>query len=280
MRELKKEDNSSWKLIVIYLVLIIGLIAMVGPFLWMVSTSFKSTKAIFQFPPDWIPDQPTFLHYQKLFATLDFLTPLKNTVIVAISITFFSLLICAMAGYAFAKFAFPGRDKIFIGLLGTLMVPGQITMIPVFLLLSKLNLLNTYLGLILPGVASAFSIFFMRQFIKTIPDELLEAARIDGASETYIFLKIILPLCKPALATLGIFNFTGSWNSFLWPLIIATTEKMYTLPVAIANLGGQYETDYGLQMAGAVVVVLPIIIVFLFAQKYFIQGITLSGLKG
>ena len=146
--------------------------------------------------------------------------------------------------------------------------------------MNKLRLLNSYPGLILPGLASAFSIFFMRQFIRTIPDELLEAARIDGASERYIFFKIVLPLCKPALATLGIFNFTGSWNSFLWPLIIASSEKMYTLPVAIANLGGQYQTDYGLQMAGAVVVIVPIIIVFLFAQKYFIKGITLSGLKG
>ena len=275
-----KEQQILWKLIIVYLVLVIGLVAMIAPFLWMLSTSFKSTKAIFRFPPDWIPAQPTLAHYQKLFETLDFLTPFKNTVIVAVSITFLSLLICSMAGYAFAKFRFPGRDKLFIGLLGTLMVPGQITMIPVFLLLNKLRLLNSYLGLILPGLASAFSIFFMRQFIRTIPDELLEAARIDGASERYIFFKIVLPLCKPALATLGIFNFTGSWNSFLWPLIIASSEKMYTLPVAIANLGGQYQTDYGLQMAGAVVVIVPIIIVFLFAQKYFIKGITLSGLKG
>ena len=275
-----KEQQILWKLIAVYLVLVIGLIAMIAPFLWMLSTSFKSTKAIFRFPPDWIPAQPTLAHYQKLFETLDFLTPFKNTVIVAVSITFLSLLICSMAGYAFAKFRFPGRDKLFIGLLGTLMVPGQITMIPVFLLLNKLRLLNSYPGLILPGLASAFSIFFMRQFIRTIPDELLEAARIDGASERYIFFKIVLPLCKPALATLGIFNFTGSWNSFLWPLIIASSEKMYTLPVAIANLGGQYQTDYGLQMAGAVVVIVPIIIVFLFAQKYFIKGITLSGLKG
>ncbi len=275
-----KEQQILWKLIAVYLVLVIGLIAMIAPFLWMLSTSFKSTKAIFRFPPDWIPAQPTLAHYQKLFETLDFLTPFKNTVIVAVSITFLSLLICSMAGYAFAKFRFPGRDKLFIGLLGTLMVPGQITMIPVFLLLNKLRLLNSFPGLILPGLASAFSIFFMRQFIRTIPDELLEAARIDGASERYIFFKIVLPLCKPALATLGIFNFTGSWNSFLWPLIIASSEKMYTLPVAIANLGGQYQTDYGLQMAGAVVVIVPIIIVFLFAQKYFIKGITLSGLKG
>ncbi len=275
-----KEQQILWKLIIVYLVLVIGLVAMIAPFLWMLSTSLKSTKAIFRFPPDWIPAQPTLAHYQKLFETLDFLTPFKNTVIVAVAITFLSLLICSMAGYAFAKFRFPGRDKLFIGLLGTLMVPGQITMIPVFLLLNKLRLLNSYPGLILPGLASAFSIFFMRQFIRTIPDELLEAARIDGASERYIFFKIVLPLCKPALATLGIFNFTGSWNSFLWPLIIASSEKMYTLPVAIANLGGQYQTDYGLQMAGAVVVIVPIIIVFLFAQKYFIKGITLSGLKG
>ncbi|AZR73761.1 sugar ABC transporter permease [Anoxybacter fermentans] len=275
-----KEKIFLIEKIIVHLVVLLGLIVMIAPFLWMLSTSFKSTKAIFRFPPDWIPNNPTLINYTKLFQTLDFLTPFKNTIIVAFSITTLSLLICSMAGYAFAKFQFPGRDKLFLGLLGTLMIPGQITMIPVFLLLKKLGLLNSYLGLILPGLASAFSIFFMRQFIRTIPDELLEAARIDGASELYIFFKIILPLCKPALATLGIFNFTGSWNSFLWPLIIATDEKMYTLPVAIANLGGQYQTEYGLQMAGAVIVVLPVIIVFLMAQKYFIRGITLSGLKG
>lgn len=263
-----------------FLLVLAGFVTMVAPFLWMLSTSFKGTKAIFRFPPEWIPSEPTLKNYADLFKTLNILRPLMNTVIVAVSITILSLAVCSMAGYAFAKFVFPGRDKLFMGLLGTLMVPGQITMIPVFLLLKKMGLLNSFAGLILPGVAGAFGIFLMRQFIKTIPDELLEAARIDGAGEFYIFSRIVLPLCKPALATLGIFNFTGSWNSFLWPLIVATDESMYTLPVAIANLSGQYQTEYGIQMAGAVIVVLPIVLVFFFAQRYFVKGIALTGLKG
>lgn len=263
----------------VHLILLLGLLAMTVPFLWMLSTSFKGTSAIFRFPPEWIPSAPTFKNYVDLLETVNILVPFRNTVIVAGVVTALSLLIAAMAGYAFAKFQFPGRDQLFLGLLGTLMIPGQITMIPVFLLFKKLGLLNSFAGLILPGIASAFGIFLMRQFIKSIPDELLEAARIDGAKEFYIFARIVLPLTKPALATLGIFNFTGTWNSFFWPLIIATDESMYTLPVAIANLGGQYQTAYGLQMAGAVVVTVPIIVVFLFAQKYFIRGIALTGLK-
>lgn len=271
---------SFFEKMIVHLILIAGLIVMIAPFLWMLSTSLKESNAVFQFPPQWIPESPTFKNYIELFKVLDFFTPFRNTIIVSFFITFFGLLVASMAGYAFAKFDFPGRNKLFGLLLGTLMIPGQITMIPVFLLLKKLGLLNSFPGLIFPGVASAFGIFLMRQFMKGIPNELIEAARIDGAGEFYIFWRIILPLCKPALATLGIFTFTGSWNSFLWPLIISTDESMYTLPVAIANLGGQYQTQYGLQMAGAVVVVLPIVLVFIFAQRYFIRGITLSGMKG
>lgn len=266
--------------IIIHFLLIVGLVCMAAPFVWMISTSLKGTKDIFRYPPEWIPKQPTVGNYVRLFDTVNIARPFLNTVIVAVSITFLSLMVCSMAGHAFAKFQFPGKEFLFMGILGTMMVPGQITMIPVFLLLKKLGLLNSYSGLILPGIASAFGIFFMRQFIAGIPEELLEAARIDGAGEFFIFGKIVMPLCKPALATLGILTFTGSWNSFLWPLIIATDENMYTLPVAIANLAGQYATEYGLQMAGAVVVIMPIIIFFMFAQQWFIQGITMTGLKG
>ncbi len=276
---LARRAKSSVSETVVHFILFAGLMAVTVPFLWMLSTSIKSTNAIFRFPPEWLPPAPTLKNYLDLLETVNILAPFRNTVVVAVSVTALSLLICAMAGYAFAKFRFPGRDQLFVGLLGTLMIPGQITMIPVFLLFKQLALLNSFAGLILPGIASAFGIFLMRQFIKTIPDELLEAARIDGAREFYIFARIVMPLSKPALATLGIFNFTGTWNSFFWPLIISTDESMYTLPVAIANLGGQYQTAYGLQMAGAVVVTIPIIIVFLFAQKYFIRGIALTGLK-
>lgn len=268
---------AGW--LAVHLLLLAGLAVMVVPFVWMISTSLKTSNAVFTVPPQFIPADPTLANYTKLFQTVNMAVPLENTVIVSVSITVLSLLVCAMAAYAFAKFQFPGRDWLFLLLLGTLMIPGQITMIPVFLLLKKLDLLNSYPGLILPGIASAFGIFLLRQFMMGLPNELLEAARIDGAGEFFIFGRIVLPLSKPALATLGILNFTGSWNSFLWPLIISTSERMYTLPVAIANLGGQYQTDYGLQMAGAAVVTMPIILVFLFAQRYVISGIALSGLK-
>ncbi|HOB43098.1 MAG TPA: carbohydrate ABC transporter permease [Bacillota bacterium] len=276
---MKAARNIPMTVLVNFL-LIVGLVGMAAPFVWMLSTSFKGTKDIFRYPPQWIPQEPTLDNYRKLFRTVNIGRPLMNTVITAVSITGLSLIICSMAGYAFAKFEFPGKNVLFMGVLGTLMVPGQITMIPVFLLLKKLGLLNTYSGLVLPGIASAFGIFFMRQFMVTLPNELLEAARIDGAGEFFIFNRIVLPLCKPALATLGILNFTGSWNNFLWPLIISTDESMYTLPVAVANLAGQYATEYGLQMAGSVMVIMPIVIFFLFAQQWFMEGVAMTGMKG
>ena len=266
--------------IVVHAILLIGAFTMLLPFIWMVSTSFKPSSEIYVFPPRWIPKNPTLKNYVDLFSSINFGRPFLNTVIVASSITFLSVLLSSMAGYAFAKFRFKGRDKLFFLILTTLMVPGQMTMIPVFLLLRYLGLLNTYTGLILPGAVSAFNIFFMRQFIITIPNDLIEAARIDGARESYIFFKIILPLSKPALTTISIFTFTGSWNSFLWPLIVAQDERMYTLPVAVSVLAGQYGENIAIQMAGSCIVITPILIFFLFAQRYFIKGIALTGLKG
>ena len=266
--------------IVVHTILLMGAFTMLLPFIWMVSTSFKTNDEIYVFPPRWIPKHPTLKNYIDLFSSINFGRPFLNTVIVASSITFLSVLLSSMAGYAFAKFKFRGRDKLFFMILATLMVPGQMTMIPVFLLLRYLGLLNTYTGLILPGAVSVFNIFFMRQFIMTIPNDLIEAARIDGARESYIFFKIILPLSKPALTTISIFTFTGSWNSFLWPLIIAQDERMYTLPVAVSVLAGQYGENIAIQMAGSCVVITPILIFFLFAQRYFIKGIALTGLKG
>jgi len=272
--------NNVFLQIVVHAVLLIGAFTMLLPFIWMVSTSFKPSSEIYVFPPRWIPKNPTLKNYVDLFSSINFGRPFLNTVIVASSITFLSVLLSSMAGYAFAKFRFKGRDKLFFLILTTLMVPGQMTMIPVFLLLRYLGLLNTYTGLILPGAVSVFNIFFMRQFIITIPNDLIEAARIDGARESYIFFKIILPLSKPALTTISIFTFTGSWNSFLWPLIVAQDERMYTLPVAVSVLAGQYGENIAIQMAGSCIVITPILIFFLFAQRYFIKGIALTGLKG
>lgn len=250
------------------------------PFIWMLSTSLKPESEVFHFPPRFIPDTLTVANYINLFQRLNFTRYFLNTSLVAISITLGSLFINSLAGYAFAKIKFRGRDPLFMGILATMMVPGSVTLIPSYLLIKSLGMVNTYAGLILPGLASAFGIFLMRQFIRTIPDELIEAAQIDGASEFWIFLNIILPLSKPALATLGLFTFMGSWNSFLWPLIIATDERMYTLPVAIAVLRGQHGGEFALQMAGAAVVVAPILIVFLLLQRYYISGIVLTGMKG
>lgn len=266
--------------IAIYLILIAGLIITLMPFLWMLSTSIKVKAGIFAMPPQWIPEEITFSHYKRLFSEANFFRFFINSLIVAISVTLLSTFINSLAGFAFAKYRFPGRDKIFAVLILALMVPPQITMIPNFLILKKLGMINSYLGLIVPATASVFAIFLIRQFIYSIPNSLIESARIDGCSEFGIYWRIILPLCKPVLATLAILTFMSSWNSFLWPLVIMIKESMYTLPVALANLNGQYTTDYGLLTAGAVIVVVPVICVFLVAQKYIIEGISTTGVKG
>lgn len=265
--------------IFIHLLLFLGLAITLAPFIWMISTSFKSSESVFTFPPQWIPKHPTIEQYQTLFREVNFLQFFKNSVIVAFGITLFSLFLNSLGGFAFAKHKFPGREKIFALLLATMMVPGQITMIPVFLMLKSVGLINSYWGLIIPAGASAFGIFLMRQFITTIPTDLIESARIDGCSEFRIYWTIILPLCKPVIAALGIFTFMGSWNAFLWPLIVMIKENMYTLPVALANLSGQHATKFGLLMAGAVVVVIPVLIVFIIAQRYVIKGVAVTGLK-
>lgn len=263
----------------VYLTLIVGLVVSVLPFVWMLSTSFKSQGGIFAYPPQWLPTDPTLDWYRQLFKDVDFFLYFRNSFIVASTVTILNLFFCSMAGYAFAKLRFAGRRRIFAFLMATLMIPGQITMIPVFLFLKQLGLLNTYWGLILPSSVGIFGIFLIRQFMYTIPDDLIEASRIDGCSELRIYWSIILPLCKPVLATLGIFTFMGSWNDFLWPLIVMVGEDRYTLPVALANLNGQYATKFGLLMAGAVVVVIPVILIFILAQKYVIRGIATTGLK-
>jgi len=272
--------ENKIKKYVIYLLLTIGLIITITPFFWMISTSLKTKSGIFAMPPQWFPSEPTIGHYKKLFEEVSFFRHFINSTIVAVAVTVLGLFFNSLAGYAFAKYRFPGRDRIFAILIISLMVPGQVTMMPVFLILRGMGLINTYLGLIITGTISVFGIFLIRQFVQTIPNDLIEAARIDGCSEFGIYWKVIIPLCKPVLATLGIFTFMSAWNSFLWPLIVMVREEMYTLPVALANLNGQHATDYGLLMAGAVIVVIPVIVVFLLAQKYIIEGISTTGLKG
>ncbi len=265
---------------VLYALLGGGLVVMVGPFVWMLVGSFKTEKEIRQIPPTWLPDNPTLANYGTLFDRLDFPTYFTNSAVVAILTTVGNLLFCSAAGYALAKLRFPGKRLLFAVVLGTIMVPSIVTMVPLFVLSSNLGLVNTLAGLILPFLAQAFGVFLMRQFITSIPNDLLEAARIDGASELRIYARIVLPLCRPALATLGILTFLASWNNFLWPLVSATTEDGYTLPVALALYSiGQNRTDYDILLAGSVVVVVPVLFVFVLLQRHFVRGIATTGLK-
>lgn len=272
--------TGKLELVSLYALLAVCLVATLLPFVWMLSTSFKDASEIFTKTPAFIPKSPTFANYRELFGRVDFLGHFANSVIVAAGCTLVSLLVNALAAFAFAKLNFPGREKLFSLMLLTMMVPGQVTMMPVFIILKSLGLLNSYTGLIIPGSASIFAIFMLRQFMRDIPDELIDAARIDGCGDFRVFFSVVLPLCKPALVTLLIFNFMGSWNEFLWPLIIMIKEEKYTLPVALANLNGQFATDWGILMAGSVVVVVPVVIIFLMAQKHYIEGITAGAVKG
>jgi multiple sugar transport system permease protein len=262
------------------LVLFIGLIVMVLPFVWMLLGSVKTTAELRHVPPTWIPEQPTIANYDQLLDRLDFARYFLNSSLVAIAVTAGNLLFCTMFGYALAKLQFPGKRLLFVVVLATLMVPSVVTFMPMFVLVANMGLANTHAGLILPFLAGAFGVFLMRQFISGLPDELLDAARVDGAGEYRIFWQIVLPLCGPALATLGILTFLATWNNFLWPLVVASTEDMYTLPVAIALFAnGQQRSDWGLLLAGSVVVVLPVLIVFLALQRRFTQGIAMTGIK-
>lgn len=261
-------------------VTVMGL-AMAVPFLWMFLTSLRTEGQAFAWPPQLLSWPPQWHNYADAWQTAPFGRFFLNSIFVSVSITVLSLLINSLAAYGFAKFEFKGRNIVFMGLLATLMIPGQITMIPSFLLMKNLGWLDTYAGLIIPGLAGAFGIFFLRQYMMTIPDEYLDAARIDGASEYGIFWRVVLPLAKPATATLGVFTFLGAWNDFLWPLIVVKSDEMRTLPLAVSALSaGHYVMSWPLMMAGASFVVLPVLLVYVFAQRYFVEGIALGGLKG
>lgn len=265
----------------VYVLLALGLVTVVAPFLWMLLGSIKTQAELARIPPTWLPEAPTWNNYATLFSQLNFPVYFLNSVIIAVSVTVLNLLFCSMLGYALAKLKFTGKHVIFLLVLGTLMVPGAVTLVPLFILMSKLHLVNSLSAVILPEAAAATGVFLMRQFMLDIPDELLDAGRVDGASEFYIFSRLVLPLSGPALATLTILTFLGSWNDFLWPLIVLTSDQKYNLPVALATFAvGQHTVDTGLLMAGAVVVVIPVIVVFLLLQRYFTQGIVMTGLKG
>ena len=265
----------------LYVLLFAGLTLMVGPFLWMLLGAFKPNRELITTTPTLLPENITLDNFSNLFTKLEFATYFFNSTLIAVIVTLANLLFCSMAGYALAKMEFAGRKPLMGLVLATLMVPSSVTLVPLFVLMSKLGLVNSYAAVILPFAAGAFGVFLMRQFMLGLPRDLLDQARVDGAGEWRIFWQIVLPLVKPALATLGIFQFLASWNNFLWPLVVLTDESKYTLPVALATFAiGQNKADYGLLMAGAVALVAPVIVVFLLLQRHFTQSIAMTGLKG
>ena len=251
-----------------------------APLAWMLSVSFMQTGEAAHFPPPLLPAAPTLGNYHELFAKAGMGRYLFNSFLVSTCVTLLALLFNTMAGYAFAKLKFAGRERTFRLLLAALVIPAQVAMMPLFLLLKQMGLVNTYAGAIVPGMAAIFGIFLVRQYARSIPDELLEAARIDGASEARIFFQIVLPGLKPILVTLAIFSFLGAWNDFMWPLIVLSDQNLQTLPVALASLSREHVQDNELMMAGSVVTIVPVLLLFLALQRHYIQGLLLGSVKG
>lgn len=277
-------SNSSRKLItdiILYSVLIVISIFMILPFVWMLSTSFKFPQDIFGYPPALIPKSPTLENYIYIFQEKNLMRVLGNTAYIALVGTVLSLFFTALGGYGFAKFEFPGKKMGFAILLATMIVPGAVMMVPSFVIMRKLGWVDTFLPLIVPGAANAFGIFFFRQYISTISDELMDAARIDGASEFGIFTRIIMPIILPGMTSLGLIFFMGSWNNYLGPLIYLKSPEKHTITLAINGLsGGAGLTAWGEQMAMSVVSLIPLLIIFLIFQKQFVEGITAGAVKG
>ncbi len=272
--------NRRMATLVLHALLIGGAALTVAPLLWMVSASLMPTGAANTAPPPLWPTRVTFEHYRELFTHLNLARSFANSLIVSVVGTLLTLLTSSMAGYAFAKLRFPGREGLFRLLLTAMLVPAQVGMLPLFLMLKSLGLVNTYAGVLIPWLASVFGIFLVRQYALAIPDDLLDSARLDGASEGRVFGSVVLPTLAPVLATLAVFVFMSSWNDFLWPLVIMSDERHYTLPVALASLVGEHVQDTELMMAGAVVTVLPVLLVFIVLQRWYIRGVMAGSVKG
>jgi multiple sugar transport system permease protein len=279
-KDLSSESRSTASNIAVHTLLIFGAIIMLLPFVWMLSTSFKPPQEVIAWPPNFIPIHPTFQNYVGAFKTAPFVMFFLNSLTVAVIAMVSVLFTSTLAGFIFAKYKFPGRNLIFIIILATSMVPFQSYMIPFYLLINRLGWINTYQGLAMPCLIMSFGIFFMRQNILSIPDELLDSARIDGCSEFRIYWQIILPLSKPAIAALAIFAFNSAWSDFIWPLLIINDINHYTMELGLGMFQYKFTVDYGLITAGSVISILPIMIVFIFCRRFIIEGITLTGLKG
>lgn len=256
-----------------------GLIILV-PFIWMIITSLKERGNVLTVPVEWIPDPISFKSYTDVFAFFPFGTAIFNSLFISVLTTVITIFCAAMAAYAFAKIEFKGREKLFGIYLATMMVPGQVTIIPMFIVLNQLKLVNTFTGLLAPTIFNAFAIFMLRQQMKSISNDFIDAGIIDGASHFRIFRSIILPLASPVMATLGVITFMGAWNDYFWPLVILTDPRKMTLSLALQNINGQYPSFYNVLMAGSLLSMLPILVIYAFAQKYFKAGLQVGGIKG
>ncbi|MGM7719946.1 carbohydrate ABC transporter permease [Metabacillus sp. Hm71] len=266
--------------ILLHIVLIIGAFLMVAPFLWTISSSLKDMSQIFLVPPKWLPDPVTFQNYPNSLTAMPFGKAYFNSFYITGLVVFLNILTCSMAAYAFAKIRFRGSNVLFILFLATMMIPKQVTMVPLYIIMDKLGWIDTHLALIVPaGLFNAFGVFLLRQFIKGIPNELEEAAVIDGANPLRIYWSVILPLIRPALAAFGIFSFMGIWNGFLEPLIYLSTPEKFTVPLLLNTFKGLYFTDWSLMMAGTTISIIPVLVVYVIAQKQIIEGIALTGSK-
>lgn len=266
--------------LLLHAVLVLGAIATLAPLAWMVGASLMAAGEANAIPPPFWPARPTFAHYVELFTRLDLARHFLASALITVVATVVSVVVNALAGYAFAKLPFAGRDRLFGGMMLSLVVPAQVGMLPLFLLLRELGFVNTYVGVMIPYFASIFGIFLVRQYVLGVPDDLLDAARVDGASEVRIFLSVVLPIIRPILVTLATFTFLSAWNDFMWPLIVISDSTRYTLPVALANLVGEHVQDTELMMAGSVLTVLPALVVFLFFQRSYVRGILAGSVKG
>jgi len=274
-----RQQNRA-QLLLLYFVLILLAVFMLVPFAWMASASLQLDKDVFRFPFRWIPTVPRWKNYELIWQRIPFLLFFANTAKLALIITFLQLVTSSLAGYAFARLDFKGRDIIFLGYIGTIAIPWQAYMVPQFIMMRKLGLYDTHLSIIILQAVSAFGVFLMRQFLIGIPKELSDAARIDGLGEYGIYARIMLPLSKPALATLTIFTFVGVWNDFMGPLIYFSSEKLKTIQLGLRMFISQYSAEYSLIMAASLVSLVPVFILFLFMQRYFIEGIASTGVKG
>lgn len=271
---MRKKDK-----IAVYVICIAAAIIFLFPIIWIILSSFKNGSELFQYPPTLLPENPTFDNYKMAMQKGDFALFFKNSTMVAIISTGITVIINTMAGYAFAKYQFKGRDIIFVFFISTLMLPLEVLMIPIFQVVKFLGMYNTFVGIIIPPAATPAGVFLLRQYFLTVPDDLIEAARIDGASESAIFVRLMLPIAKPVMSVLAIFSFMWRWNDFMWPLLVIRNTEKYTLQLALANFNGQYSVDWNSLIAMSVVTMIPVLIVFLIFQKQFIQGMVTSGMK-